>query len=102
MRERPEGLQLLQTTATVLREQLLPAIAEEHRYLVLMAINAISIAGRQLKADERMPDQARQLLRAALSPLERPLARLQHDGAGMPAEEQLARLAREFALRVRF
>jgi hypothetical protein len=48
MRIQPDGANLLDTVATVLRDQILPTVPQEQQYTLRMAINAIGIAGRQL------------------------------------------------------
>jgi hypothetical protein len=66
MRERPEGSELLQIAAATLREQILPALAEGQRYAALMILNAMSIAERQLRLDERPLENEWALLDALL------------------------------------
>lgn len=62
MRERPSGLDLLETARTTLLHELLDALPAEHRYTALMIANAMAIAAREAASGER--------------PLARELARL--------------------------
>jgi len=52
MNNAPDGAELLRVARKVLREQLLPGIAEDRRYEALMVANAMAIAARELKAGE--------------------------------------------------
>jgi hypothetical protein len=52
MNNAPDGAELLRVAQKVLREHLLPGIAENHRYQALMVANAMAIAARELKAGE--------------------------------------------------
>lgn len=47
--DRPSGAQLLDTAARALRDELLPAVPPEHRLSLLMALNAMGIAERELQ-----------------------------------------------------
>lgn len=49
MRDQPDGAELLAASRKLLREQILPATAGESRHALLMALNAISIAERQMR-----------------------------------------------------
>jgi len=62
MRERPTGLELLETARDALLRDVLGALPAEHRYTALMISNAMAIAARESAAGER--------------PLARELARL--------------------------
>ena len=82
MRDRPNGLELLQTAEAVVRESLLPALPKERRYEALMVLNALGIARRQALAGEAPVAAARARLAAIygdeaaeLATLERRLAR---------------------------
>lgn len=90
MRERPDGLSLLQLAVSTLREQLLPKVSEEQRYAVLMVANAISIAGRQLRADERTLEHGCALLESVV-----------WSDEPCPPLQRLVKLERKFALGVR-
>jgi hypothetical protein len=48
MNDRPKGDELLATARKVLREELLPLVTKENKRDVLMVMNAMSIAERQL------------------------------------------------------
>ncbi|MCB1916164.1 MAG: hypothetical protein KDG52_10650 [Rhodocyclaceae bacterium] len=48
MREQPRGEALLACARRLLRDQVLPALPAERRHALLMSINAMSIAERQL------------------------------------------------------
>lgn len=48
MRNRPTGEELLACARRVLREKVLPSLPAEHKHPVLMVLNAMSIAERQL------------------------------------------------------
>lgn len=52
MRERPAGTELLAVAERTLRDEVLPALADEKKYLVLMVLKALSIAERQLMLDD--------------------------------------------------
>ena len=47
--DRPGGEELIETAARALREELLPAVPREHRLTLLMALNAMGIAERELR-----------------------------------------------------
>lgn len=63
--DRPSGAQLLETAARSLREEVLPEVPPEHRLTLLMALNAMGIAERELR-DRGAPGDA---LSAALQAL---------------------------------
>ena len=48
MRNRPYGHELLGIAATTFRDELLPALPEDRKYLAMMRLNALGIAERQL------------------------------------------------------
>ena len=52
MRDRPTGDDLLQCARKALRDEVLPSLPGEHRHLLLMVMNAMSIAERQLRYGE--------------------------------------------------
>lgn len=52
MRMQPDGTNLLDSVASLLREQVLPGAVASERYALRMAINAIGIARRQLANGE--------------------------------------------------
>ena len=62
MRIQPDGVNLLDTVIAVLREEVLPALPAEQQYSVRMAINAISIARRQLARGDAGEVQEQALL----------------------------------------
>lgn len=66
MRDRPQGHELLAEAARVFREQLLPALPEEKRYLALMMLNAMGIAERQLAIGEGPLNEECDLLEVVL------------------------------------
>ena len=49
MRDQPTGEALLASASSLLRNEVLPSLAAEQKYSLLMALNAMSIAQRQLK-----------------------------------------------------
>jgi hypothetical protein len=63
MRIQPDGINLLDTVADVLRDQILPGAPAEQQYALRMSINAIGIARRQLQQG----DAALQLEHEALA-----------------------------------
>lgn len=65
MRIQPDGVNLLDTVTTVLRDQILPTAATEQQYALRMAINAIGIARRQL-ANGDLAEREQQALVAQL------------------------------------
>lgn len=92
MRDRPQGHELLAIAAKTFRDELLPALPEDKKYVAMMLLNALSVAERQLANGE----DALQGEAVALSSL-----------IGMAAAEdaslnaQLATLNRAFAQRIR-
>jgi hypothetical protein len=62
MRIQPDGINLLNTVITVLRDEVLPSLPAEQQYSVRMAINAIGIARRQLAHGDAGEAQERALL----------------------------------------
>ncbi len=65
MRTGPDAFALLEIAATTLRDGVLPHVAPEARYAVLMVANALAIAERELKG----LDVAGHAMLAALAPL---------------------------------
>ncbi len=62
MNNGPDGAELLRVAQKVLRERLMPGIAEDQRYQALMVANAMAIAARELKAGESdLRDELRML-----------------------------------------
>lgn len=62
MRDAPDGIELLKTAVTVLREKLLPLLSDEHRHDALMVANAMAIAMRQLdQGDYPLVDELKSL-----------------------------------------
>lgn len=99
MRDRPRGDELLAAARRLLREQVLPALPAQHRHALLMSLNAMSIAERQLQYGEQ-PE--RDELKALLQVLgesglqadvaNRRLALRLRAGAGDPGQPQRAAL----------
>lgn len=56
--DRPSGAELLETAARCLREEVLPEVSPDHRLTLLMALNAMGIAERELQ-DRGAPGDAR-------------------------------------------
>lgn len=91
MRQQPTGEALLACARRVLREEVLPALPAERKHALLMALNAMSIAERQLHNGD-LPDvqetgELRALLdddRLGLGDGNRRLAELLRAGAGDP------------------
>lgn len=91
MRQQPTGEDLLACAREVLRAEVLPALPAEHRHALLMAMNAMSIAERQLRNGDA-PDveelvELRTLLddhNLDLGDGNRRLAKLLRAGAGDP------------------
>jgi hypothetical protein len=95
MRDRPKGDELLACARSVLREQVLPVLPPEHKHGLLMALNAMSIAERQLQygeAPERAEMAALETLLGQtatdLAAANRLLALSLRAGAGDPGREQ--------------
>ena len=47
--DRPSGAELLETAADSLREEVLPGVPTEHRLTLLMVLNAMGIAEREIR-----------------------------------------------------
>lgn len=99
MRDRPRGDELLAAARKLLREQVLPALPAQHRHALLMSLNAMSIAERQLQHGEQPEREElaalQQLLgETALSAAaaNRNLAQKLRAGAGDPGQPQRAAL----------
>ncbi|MFZ5757410.1 MAG: DUF6285 domain-containing protein [Pseudomonadota bacterium] len=92
MRDRPQGHELLAIAAQTFREQLLPALPEEKKYVAMMLLNALSIAERQLANGEAA-------LQAEAEALEALLGMSTDEGAAINA--RLAVLDRTLAQRIR-
>ncbi|NMG32486.1 DUF6285 domain-containing protein [Aromatoleum evansii] len=99
MREQPKGDALLATARQILRDDVLPALPADRKYALLMVMNAMSIAERQLRNGDAPEVQELAELRELLddskaSPAEgnRQLARLLRAGAGDPGAPQRAAL----------
>lgn len=91
MRDHPQGHALLAIAAKTFREQLLPALPEEKKYIALMVLNAMSIAERQQQTGEGPLNDECDLLEVVLDTT--PQATELHARA--------CELNREFARRVR-
>src|SRR5689334_15332035 len=91
MRDRPEGLALLRLAEATLREQVLPALHEDKRYIALMILRALSIAERQLRPDELALESERDLLEVLLD----------HTQQGGDLRAHVGALERELAHQVR-
>ncbi|MFN3713657.1 MAG: DUF6285 domain-containing protein [Alcanivoracaceae bacterium] len=88
MRIQPDGANLLDTVATLLRDQILPDAPADQQYALRMAVNAIGIARRQLANGDRIEQQQRVRI-----------ARLLALGTSEDPERELARRVREGAAR---
>jgi hypothetical protein len=66
MRDAPQGVELLAEARRVLANKVLPQLASETRYQVLMAIRAITLVEREFEAsaetEEKLDEMLRQLL----------------------------------------
>lgn len=99
MREQPRGDALLTAARQLLREQVLPAVPADRRHALLMTLNAMSIAERQLQNGDA-PEAAelvalRGLLddeRVSLAEGNRKLAQALREGAGDPGSARRAAL----------
>lgn len=91
MRDRPQGHELLAIAAKTFREQLLPALPEERRYVALMVLNAMSIAERQQAIGEGPLNDECDLLEVVLD----------HTPQAAELHARAQELNREFARRVR-
>lgn len=99
MRDRPKGEELLASARKFLREQVLPATAASQKHGLLMALNAMSIAERQLHYGD-LPERQElasleDLLGSPASDLyaaNRALAQCIRAGDGDPGATQRARL----------
>jgi len=99
MREQPQGHALLACARQVLRDEILPALPAERKHALLMVMNAMSIAERQLRNGDAPEAQERVRLRglvdsgdAGLAEGNRMLARQLRNGAadpGAPRREAL-------------
>lgn len=99
MRDRPKGDELLACARKLLREQILPALPAEHKHGLLMALNAMSIAERQLQYGEAPEREELAALQALLgeprpepAAANRRLALCLRAGAGDPGQPQRAAL----------
>jgi len=95
MREQPKGDALLACARQLLRDEVLPMLPADRKHALLMALNAMSIAERQLghgEAPEREElTELRALLddeRVHLAEANRRLAALLRAGAGDPGRER--------------
>lgn len=57
MRQQPSAKELLEAARLALREDLAKTLSGRQRYVALMAANAIAIASRQMREDDRMPSR---------------------------------------------
>lgn len=99
MRDRPTGEELLACARRVLREKVLPALPGENKHDLLMALNAMSIAERQLHYGEAPEQQELAALSALLGEsladpgeANRYLSRRLREGGGDPGQPQRAEL----------
>jgi hypothetical protein len=91
VRSRPLGHELLAIAATTLREEILPTLRDDKKYLALMIVNAVSVAERQQRAGERpLHVEAAELERA-----------LDVESGESDVQTRVAELSRELARRVR-
>jgi hypothetical protein len=91
MREQPRGDALLACARQVLRNDVLPALPADRKHALLMVLNAMSIAERQLQSGDRPETEELAALRVlfddgriSLAEANRQLARELRDGAGDP------------------
>lgn len=99
MRDRPTGEELLACARRVLREKVLPALPSEHKHDLLMALNAMSIAERQLHFGEAPERQELAALSALLDEsfadpgkANRRLSSRVREGGGDPGQPQRTEL----------
>jgi len=95
MREQPRGDALLASARQLLRDEVLPALPAERKHALLMAMNAMSIAERQLRNGDASEAQElaelRELLddrKVSLPEGNRQLARLLRPGGGDPGSSR--------------
>ena len=69
--DRPSGAELLETAAHSLREEVLPAVPPEHRLTLLMALNAMGIAERELRDPDAPGESQSAALQGLLTALRR-------------------------------
>lgn len=95
MRNRPYGNELLAIAAKTFRDELLPALPEDKKYLAMMLLNALAVAERQLGSGDNaqqaevaalealleLPTDADASLNARLAALNRMLAQRIRKGA---------------------
>jgi hypothetical protein len=93
MRDRPTAAELLDVAQKTLREELMPLLPRDKIYTALMIANAMSIAGRQLRAGEGPQEQECRRLQEILKGV-----RLD---ATLPLQERLISLNRELARGIR-
>lgn len=67
MRIQPDGINLLDTVANVLRSDVLPAVPAEQQYALRMALNALGIVQRQLANGDAVEQQEQALLAELLA-----------------------------------
>lgn len=99
MRQQPKGDALLACARQLLRDEILPVVQGNHKHALLMALNAMSIAERQLRNGEQ-PDreelaELRALLddaQATLTDGSRRVAELLRAGAGDPGQPRRSML----------
>ncbi len=99
MREQPRGDALLACARQVLREQVLPTLPADRKHALLMAMNAMAIAERQLRAGDAPEAGELDALRGlldddglTLATGNRRLGRLLRDGAADPGAPRRAAL----------
>lgn len=97
MREQPRGDALLACARQLLRDEVLPALPADRKHALLMALNAMSIAERQLQYGDAPEAEElaalRELLddgRISLAEGNRRLARALREGAGDPGSPRRA------------
>ncbi|HEX4599048.1 MAG TPA: DUF6285 domain-containing protein [Burkholderiaceae bacterium] len=99
MRDQPTGDDLLRCARKALRDEVLPSLPAEQRHTLLMVMNAMSIAERQLRygqgpADEELAAMARLLGTKCdeMATGNRRLCDLIRQGGGDPGQPQRAAL----------
>ncbi len=95
MRDQPDGVALLDIARQVLREDVLPLLQPDQRLPVLMVVNALGIAERQLRAGDKPVQEQLQGLQDLL------------DGKAVPVElcqtpqAERLRLGRQLGMLIR-
>jgi|UniRef100_UPI004048B25B hypothetical protein len=93
MRDQPTGEALLVSASSLLRNEILPSLSADQKYILLMVLNAMSIAQRQLKYGDAPEAQELEKLNTLLDEnfdsvrsANKKLADLVRTGAGDPGQ----------------